>query len=52
MILQQWSGIVALIDPPLSDSAKMIAEIKELGVKVKMLTGDALADCQGDSLHR
>jgi H+-transporting ATPase len=36
------SGIVALVDPPLSDSAKMIAEIKELGVKVKMLTGDAL----------
>ena len=35
-------GIVALIDPPLADSAKMIAEIKELGVKVKMLTGDAL----------
>ncbi len=36
------SGIVALVDPPLSDSAKMIAEIKELGVEVKMLTGDAL----------
>jgi H+-transporting ATPase len=35
-------GIVALVDPPLTDSAKMIAEIKELGVKVKMLTGDAL----------
>ena len=35
-------GIVALVDPPLADSAKMIAEIKELGVKVKMLTGDAL----------
>jgi H+-transporting ATPase len=35
-------GIVALVDPPLSDSAKMIAEIKELGITVKMLTGDAL----------
>jgi len=35
-------GIVALVDPPLSDSAKMIREIKELGVTVKMLTGDAL----------
>ena len=35
-------GIVALVDPPLSDSAKMIKEIKELGVTVKMLTGDAL----------
>ena len=39
------AGIVALIDPPLTDSAKMIAEIKKLGVTVKMLTGDALADC-------
>ena len=36
------AGIVALVDPPLPDSAKMITEIKELGVKVKMLTGDAL----------
>jgi H+-transporting ATPase len=35
-------GIVALVDPPLSDSAKMIKRIKELGVTVKMLTGDAL----------
>jgi len=35
-------GIVALIDPPLPDSAQMIAGIKELGVNVKMLTGDAL----------
>jgi H+-transporting ATPase len=36
------AGIVALVDPPLSDSAQMIAGIKELGVNVKMLTGDAL----------
>ena len=35
-------GIVALVDPPLTDSAKMIAEIKDMGVTVKMLTGDAL----------
>jgi H+-transporting ATPase len=35
-------GIVALVDPPLSDSAKMIKGIKELGVTVIMLTGDAL----------
>lgn len=35
-------GIVALVDPPLPDSAQMISEIKKLGVKVKMLTGDAL----------
>ena len=36
------AGIVALVDPPLPGSAKMITEIKELGVTVKMLTGDAL----------
>jgi H+-transporting ATPase len=36
------AGIVALIDPPLNDSEKMIAEIKKLGVTIKMLTGDAL----------
>jgi H+-transporting ATPase len=36
------TGILALVDPPLADSANMIAGIKELGVKVKMLTGDAL----------
>jgi H+-transporting ATPase len=35
-------GIAALIDAPIPDSAKMITRIKELGVKVKMLTGDAL----------
>jgi H+-transporting ATPase len=38
----QWVGIAALMDPPLADSAGMIAQIKELGVTVKMLTGDAL----------
>jgi len=31
-----------MVDPPLKDSAKMIDEIKQLGVTVKMLTGDAL----------
>jgi H+-transporting ATPase len=36
------AGIVALIDPPLNDSAKMIDGIKKLGVTIKMLTGDAL----------
>lgn len=38
----QFVGIVALFDPPLADSTQMISEIKSLGVKVKMLTGDAL----------
>ncbi|MHB1922392.1 MAG: plasma-membrane proton-efflux P-type ATPase [Chitinophagaceae bacterium] len=35
-------GLAALIDPPLPDSGKMITQLKGLGVKVKMLTGDAL----------
>lgn len=38
----QFVGIAAMFDPPLPDSAQMINEIKNLGVKVKMLTGDAL----------
>lgn len=35
-------GIAALYDPPRPDSAEMLAAIKQLGVTVKMLTGDAL----------
>lgn len=38
----QWVGLAALMDPPLADSAVMINKIKELGLTVKMLTGDAL----------
>ncbi|WP_288071319.1 plasma-membrane proton-efflux P-type ATPase [Hydrotalea sp.] len=38
----QLVGIAALYDPPRPDSAEMLAAIKELGVTVKMLTGDAL----------
>ncbi len=40
--IAKLAGIVALVDPPLSDSSKMIKGIQELGVTVKMLTGDAL----------
>jgi len=35
-------GIVALADPPRDDSAKYLAELRGLGISVKMLTGDAL----------
>jgi H+-transporting ATPase len=35
-------GIAALHDPPRQDSKDLIKEIRNLGVKVKMLTGDAL----------
>ena len=35
-------GLVALYDPPRQDSKKLIEELRNLGVSVKMLTGDAL----------
>jgi H+-transporting ATPase len=35
-------GLVALHDPPRTDSKQLINEIEKLGVTVKMLTGDAL----------
>jgi len=35
-------GMVTLSDVPRPDSARLIEELKELGVAVKMLTGDAL----------
>lgn len=40
--ITQLVGIAALYDPPRPDSAEMLSAIKELGVTVKMLTGDAL----------
>jgi plasma-membrane proton-efflux P-type ATPase len=36
-------GLVTLYDPPRPDSKELIAELRDLGVPVKMLTGDALA---------
>lgn len=38
----QLVGIAALFDPPREDAATMLAAIKDLGVDIKMLTGDAL----------
>jgi H+-transporting ATPase len=35
-------GLVALSDMPRPDSKELIKELKELGISVKMLTGDAL----------
>jgi H+-transporting ATPase len=35
------AGLVALYDTPRPDSRKLIEELKELGISVKMLTGDA-----------
>ena len=37
------AGIVALSDPPRSDSAALIAELRTLGVRTVMVTGDAPA---------
>lgn len=36
------AGLVALYDKPRPDAPKLIEELKQLGVAVKMLTGDAL----------
>ena len=35
-------GLVTLYDPPRPDAKQLIAKLHELGVRVKMLTGDAL----------
>jgi plasma-membrane proton-efflux P-type ATPase len=35
-------GLVSLVDPPRQDAKQLIAELQDLGVPVKMLTGDAL----------
>ncbi len=36
-------GLVSLFDPPRPDARELIAKLRDLGVSVKMLTGDALA---------
>ncbi len=36
-------GLVTLYDPPRSDAKQLIDKLRDLGVSVKMLTGDALA---------
>jgi H+-transporting ATPase len=36
-------GLVTLYDPPRPDAKQLITELHDLGVSVKMLTGDALA---------
>jgi plasma-membrane proton-efflux P-type ATPase len=36
-------GLVTLYDPPRADAKQLIAALRDLGVQVKMLTGDALA---------
>ncbi|RSH85711.1 hypothetical protein EHS25_003852 [Saitozyma podzolica] len=36
-------GMLCMFDPPRADTAKTIGEAHELGIQVKMLTGDAVA---------
>jgi H+-transporting ATPase len=37
------AGLIALSDPPRADSAKLVAELHDLGVRTVMVTGDAPA---------
>ncbi|HUY02212.1 MAG TPA: HAD-IC family P-type ATPase [Rhodocyclaceae bacterium] len=39
----QLAGLIALSDPPRSDSAALISELHQLGVRTVMVTGDAPA---------
>ena len=34
-------GLIAVSDPPREDSAKLIAELREMGVRTVMVTGDS-----------
>jgi len=41
-----YLGLIGLFDPPREDSTATIAEVKKLGVNVKMVTGDHIAIAQ------
>ena len=42
----QFEGVLPLFDPPREDAAETISIAKKMGVKIKMVTGDALAIAQ------
>jgi H+-transporting ATPase len=42
----QFAGLVALEDPPRKDSAALIESLRQLGVRVVMVTGDGQATAQ------
>src|SRR5208283_1377955 len=42
----QFLGVLPLFDPPREDAKATIATARQMGVKVKMVTGDALAIAQ------
>lgn len=39
---KEFIGLLAFYDPPLPDAREFIADLKALGISVKMLTGDSL----------
>jgi H+-transporting ATPase len=39
----RWLGVLPLFDPPRADAKETIATAAKMGVKIKMVTGDALA---------
>ena len=41
----QFLGVLPLFDPPRADAKATIATAKEMGVKIKMVTGDANSHC-------
>lgn len=42
----QFDGVLPLFDPPREDAAETISIARKMGVKIKMVTGDALAIAQ------
>ncbi len=42
----QFQGVLPLFDPPRGDAKETVATAEKMGVKVKMVTGDALAIAQ------
>jgi H+-transporting ATPase len=47
----QFLGILPLFDPPREDSAETIADAKEHGIQIKMVTGDNVAIAREISQH-
>ena len=45
----QYLGVLPLFDPPREDAKATIATATQMGVKIKMVTGDANGHCQGNS---
>jgi len=39
----EFVGLMALADPPREDTKAVISELKHLGIRVIMLTGDSVA---------